>query len=232
MKLKLILTTAIVGVALALPAASSAAPPPPPPTLSGESFHQDIPTITSGDCTAESLGFTYSATGTATGPYPGTFQETGSALSINDQSGHVISYDLTISFTIDSPLGRVTGTKHSTNFGTSCAVPVHCSGAAACDEFGAAFNTLPGGFFGTDTYEATIRTASGAFADNGRFSAVLYHVDALTDPRDHFDESFISDLNATVRLTPTTKDQCTNGGWQQFGFKNQGQCIAFVNHGP
>lgn len=23
-----------------------------------------------------------------------------------------------------------------------------------------------------------------------------------------------------------------HGGWQRFGFKNQGQCIAFVNHGP
>jgi hypothetical protein len=31
---------------------------------------------------------------------------------------------------------------------------------------------------------------------------------------------------------PTSKDQCNGGGWKQFGFKNQGQCIAFVNHGP
>jgi hypothetical protein len=30
---------------------------------------------------------------------------------------------------------------------------------------------------------------------------------------------------------PTTKDQCKGGGWKQFGFKNQGQCIKFVNHG-
>jgi hypothetical protein len=29
---------------------------------------------------------------------------------------------------------------------------------------------------------------------------------------------------------PTSKDQCKHGGWRQFGFKNQGQCIAFVNH--
>ncbi len=28
---------------------------------------------------------------------------------------------------------------------------------------------------------------------------------------------------------PTSKAQCKDGGWQQFGFKNQGQCIAFVN---
>ncbi|SRR6266550_3124932 len=27
---------------------------------------------------------------------------------------------------------------------------------------------------------------------------------------------------------PTTKEQCMNGGWQQFGFKNQGQCVSFV----
>ena len=27
---------------------------------------------------------------------------------------------------------------------------------------------------------------------------------------------------------PTTLNQCKNGGWQQFGFKNQGRCVAFV----
>jgi hypothetical protein len=33
---------------------------------------------------------------------------------------------------------------------------------------------------------------------------------------------------------PTSKDQCKNGGWRNFGdtFKNQGQCIAFVQRGP
>jgi hypothetical protein len=32
---------------------------------------------------------------------------------------------------------------------------------------------------------------------------------------------------------PTSKDQCKNGGWKSFtnpSFKNQGQCVAFVNH--
>ena len=32
---------------------------------------------------------------------------------------------------------------------------------------------------------------------------------------------------------PTSKDQCKDGGWQQFtncGFKNQGQCVSFVEH--
>ncbi len=33
---------------------------------------------------------------------------------------------------------------------------------------------------------------------------------------------------------PTSKDQCKNGGWRGFGdtFKNQGQCVAFVQRGP
>lgn len=32
--------------------------------------------------------------------------------------------------------------------------------------------------------------------------------------------------------SPTTKEQCKNGEWQSFtAFKNQGECIAFVNRG-
>lgn len=29
---------------------------------------------------------------------------------------------------------------------------------------------------------------------------------------------------------PTSKNDCKNGGYARFGFENQGQCIAFVNH--
>ena len=30
---------------------------------------------------------------------------------------------------------------------------------------------------------------------------------------------------------PANKDECKNGGWEAFGFRNQGQCIRFVNTG-
>ena len=30
---------------------------------------------------------------------------------------------------------------------------------------------------------------------------------------------------------PTSKQQCKHGGWQQFGFKNQGDCVSFVATG-
>ena len=31
---------------------------------------------------------------------------------------------------------------------------------------------------------------------------------------------------------PTSKEQCKKGGYEEFGFKNQGQCVAFVERGP
>ena len=31
--------------------------------------------------------------------------------------------------------------------------------------------------------------------------------------------------------TPETKKDCKKGGWEEFGFRNQGQCIRFVNTG-
>jgi DNA-binding beta-propeller fold protein YncE len=33
------------------------------------------------------------------------------------------------------------------------------------------------------------------------------------------------------RREPATKDDCKDGGWRAFGFRNQGRCVAAVNHG-
>ena len=30
---------------------------------------------------------------------------------------------------------------------------------------------------------------------------------------------------------PTSKEQCKKGGWREFGFRNQGECVAFVASG-
>jgi hypothetical protein len=40
-----------------------------------------------------------------------------------------------------------------------------------------------------------------------------------------------STTTTTPSGAPTSKQQCMNDGWQSFGFRNQGQCIAFVNTG-
>jgi hypothetical protein len=43
-----------------------------------------------------------------------------------------------------------------------------------------------------------------------------------------------SEANKIARITiePTSKAECKDGGWRQFGFRNQGECVAFVNRGP
>ncbi len=50
------------------------------------------------------------------------------------------------------------------------------------------------------------------------------------------EDRFITSGNLTVvdaQPFPSSKGQCENGGWRSFPqFKNQGRCIAFVNHGP
>jgi len=54
---------------------------------------------------------------------------------------------------------------------------------------------------------------------------------ALTDPR-----GIVFVVPPPAPPTgPTSKDQCKNGGWMTFtnpAFKNQGQCIKYVNSLP
>jgi hypothetical protein len=44
----------------------------------------------------------------------------------------------------------------------------------------------------------------------------------------------IDDLGFTATFSsplPTSTAQCMNGGWKTYGFKNQGQCVSFVQTG-
>jgi hypothetical protein len=200
-------------------AATASAVQAAPPTLTDESFHEDLPTITALHC-AQPSTFSYSSTGTAAGPYPGTYTETGT----------LTSTDLSASFTIDSPTGTVTGTKTG-GAGFSCATNADCSSAAECESEGAAFNTLPGGVSATDTYQATIIVpGGGAFSDSGLFGDVFYHSEHLDSPLNGFDSTFQSELSSPVFTGPTTVGECRDGGWRDLGFPNQGRCIAVVRH--
>lgn len=63
-------------------------------------------------------------------------------------------------------------------------------------------------------------------------SSVDAQVDALVfnDITYNFE---LDDAAPEQPVLPTNKDQCKDDGWQNFGttFKNQGQCVAFVNSG-
>ena len=58
------------------------------------------------------------------------------------------------------------------------------------------------------------------------FSASFFN-----NPIDQFGIGEIEVDGTDVIVNPTTKDQCKHGGWKNFGFKNQGQCVKYVNIG-
>jgi hypothetical protein len=214
--------TRVVAMAVALAAlgpfgvASGHSDEPTPPTLSGESFHQDTPTITAMNCRGiDPLTFGYSATGTASGPYPGTFTVSGTVTAFQTASS---------SFTIDSPVGRVTGTFYISGPGMSCAGA--CLGVLNCADHGGQFGCCGPPYREGGPYEASITTPTGTFTDHGFFSAEFYR--SGDNPLNRFDQSFESSVSAPEPVPPTTKEQCKHGGWRDFGFESKRKCIRVV----
>jgi hypothetical protein len=159
----------------------------------------------------------YATSGLASGPYPGTFTETGSAVIgpltapsfVNGfEFGFLTQLDAV--FTINSPAGQVTGTK-------TLELPTTALGLC--------YDTSPGRFrelspdasgFGL-RYDATIETADGSqYGDTGRSGLLLDECDSAGNPSGCgtstavFNEAFVSSL-----LTPfpiSTPGQVTGGG--------------------
>src|SRR5205823_5299008 len=144
---------------------------------------------------------------TATGPYPGTFTETGT-WSLDSQV-------FSATFTITSGTTIVTGSKTAPFSGLGT-----FSFSCAPDSNGTVLGSAPAV---PDT--ATIHTPSGNFHDQGVSSVAV----TITGPAAAQTETFTSSLAQPILLAPTSKDQCKNGGWQNYPqFKNQGQCVSFV----
>jgi hypothetical protein len=51
----------------------------------------------------------------------------------------------------------------------------------------------------------------------------------FTDTWEQWDYADLAFKAVFSSPTPDTKADCKKGGYKEFGFKNQGQCIAFVN---
>jgi hypothetical protein len=168
---------------LAIP---SAAQTVVPPSLAGEELADgtlgfvtdETGKVITGDCNRDGIStITLMAEGAAAGPYPGTFVETGtfsfgpqSPLTIDpgvllraDQQTRVPLLNFDVSFTINSPVGQVQGTK------------TLVAGQAAC---GSETDPVTGAvttFVYVEAelrYEATISTVDGQFTDSG--TATVY----------------------------------------------------------
>lgn len=228
----------------------------PPPTLDGEQLDaetaRDYPnridgpgevTVEAVNCSIEETQGTgtisYTATGDAVGPYPGTFTETGTFTLADAPPDATLPGQRTITsftaeFEIDSPATgtRITGTKSAEN------VPL----IARCYELeGTSLPgttqvrvASPGGEFPATTYEARIETPTGTFVDRGTSHVLLREI-SFSDGETSgeyitFSEGYVSSL---LRPIPVglTKEQCGDGGYEGFGFKNHGDCVSFVETG-
>lgn len=175
-------------------------------TLAGETFAsaQHIEGFTyQGECNPQGEStFTYYTWGTADGPVPGTMEEYGT-FTLASPSGPVTSYSA--SYTIDANEGEdVQGTK-----AFSGSAPASCS--------------LDGnGYPGFELEIPGTYTVTSPFAETGPASTTL------------FGSGYFGSLEATFGATaperPASKDDCRDGGYARYGFKNQGECIAWVNH--
>jgi hypothetical protein len=160
------------------------------------------------DCEAAGTStVTYTVVGAALGPYPGTYEETGSFTIAN---GQVTAFDA--AFTIESGLAEVEGSKS-----------LRTSTSAVCLE-----GPEPGIAAFTDvsviaSYEATITTPLGTFTDEGRASS---GAQMLTTPDGRASAAAQSSLISEAPVLVPTAGHVTGGGyvgdvlndWVSFGF--------------
>lgn len=218
-----------MGVAVQAAYAAPVATQPPPPTLTGETLNAssadgmfNFPCEMRG----ESHTVTFTTSGVATGPYPGTFTETAtvSYTLLMRRPGPVVNTgtvtDFSATFTITTPTGTVTGTQVMDQSVTP--------GTVYCYNYKTAAFSL--GDVST-TYMAIIHTPTGNYRDDGTASVGLgwrSRRGGLPDSSS-FATSFTSALTSPVLIVPTSKEDCKHDGWQDFPqFENQGKCVSFV----
>jgi hypothetical protein len=241
------LAVVAVGAALAPAGAGAQAPP-----LTGETLkdlNSSTVTITRSCNPQGTSTINFTASGPATGPYPGTFTETGT-ITIGPQTqppgaffpsfttGPIASFNA--SFTINSPSGQVTGSKsyqldpQGRDFGI-------CAEFSGKDvpELGAsnASGFLAEAFAYNLRYQAQIVTPAGSGSDTGQAEAFpgAFSVQSTTSSSsgNDFLENFVSSTGPIPPPVPTTADECKKDGWKTYGiFKNQGDCVSYVaTHG-
>ncbi len=209
------MAVAALFLSLLLVPAVGAAPtptPPPPPTLTNEllSAFRPLDPVT---CSGGSGTIAYAVSGTATGPYAGTFTATGSGI-VTD--GRLTAF--TATFTIDAPTGTVRGTQT-----LAAGTPLVCFQGVDFASIVEAFALR---------YQATIATPTGTYTDQGMSTVGPL----LVEPSGtNLHATYTSAQPATIPAIPTSKGQCADGSYARFRdprtgapFANQGRCTQFV----
>jgi len=176
-------------------------------SLAGETFtsHNVNGSTLTGGCNLEGGSFGFSVSGTATGPFPGTFTESGIFGAPPD--GFLTDFSSTFTITNSSGTVTVTGSKRL----------VGDVSQMSCDD---GFVTTNKTF--TTSYTATINDTGG---DKGAATVNISGLVGIPRATPVFSETFGS--------IGVNQEQCKHGGWQSFGtmFKNQGDCVSFFATG-
>ena len=128
--------------------------------------------------------FSFTASGTASGPYPGTFDELGVVTAgavgteTSQKEGRTVLSAHAV-YRITSPVGTVQGIKN---------LDPHVGDAFSC-QVSNIIDVLVSGIF--LTYQATITTAGGTFLDSGQSSLFLQDID-VGYRQTQFSEDFVS----------------------------------------
>lgn len=166
-------------------------------TLTGETLQTTggSATVRCGATPVDTATITYDVTGTATGPYPGTFQETG---SVTLSAGVAVAYEAT--FQITSGTTMITGTK------TLAASQL--GGSGTCDRTVAGLETANATVI--EQYQATVSDPSGSFSDSGRATTNLHVFESLPGQLGgSMQQSFASggQEGMTVTVTPPAAEE-------------------------
>jgi hypothetical protein len=173
--------------------------------LGGEPFGQ---IQVSGECNPTgNTTLTFTASGPAVGPFPGTFTETGTVTmgapgtGVLEEDGptarEVLDFDA--QFTVDSELGQVTGTKSR-----DPAAPIS---SGVCNQPDPSFRVIDLSVTGVD-YQATITTSTSTFTDSGVASVGSIHAQGTPSSEEttHFVESFLVS-NGVVEEEPPGEEE-------------------------
>ncbi len=179
-----------------------------PPSLQGETFFASerllghVVDINTAACTGSTQTLTVHAEGGAAGPYPGRFVEDVTVTFNPGATLFAPTVTLDARFTIQSPVGTVTGRKTLTRGQT------HCGVALGFEQLGRIAYTDA-----RVTYEATIKPATGGtFTDSGTAELVAFHAcatSACAAPVGVFSEQFTL---STGVLPVDTSGKATGGG--------------------
>jgi hypothetical protein len=203
----LVFATLTLILAFAGPAAAQSAPQPVNELLDG--FGSMTPNVCpTGE---QPVVNSYSATGTSTGNYHGTFTATGDVYW--DPETNTLELR-NAGFTIDSPAGRIEATMSSYWPTEEDEFSIYCS--AATD------NAFQSGFLAS--WRGVLTAPDGTLWSVA--GDVQPYLAAWGDNVWRYTQFTAS--QEPVRLEPATREDCADGRHLAYGFDNRGACVAHV----